>query len=78
MCVLSAPRLSVGLQQSLSLPGLFCALDSKLRITEGTPVPVDRLDMDVALKWSFYPPSALTPQHVDPRGSSFSCDSVEL
>lgn len=66
MCVLSAPGLSVGLQQGLSLPGLFCALDSKLRITEGTLVPVDRLDMDVAIKWLFYPPSPLTPQHVEP------------
>jgi hypothetical protein len=59
VCVLSAPKLSVGLQQSLSLPGLFCALDSKLRITEGTLVPVDRLDRDVAIKRLFYPLSSL-------------------
>lgn len=61
MWVLSAPKLSVGLQQSLSLPGLFCALDSELRITEGTLVPVDRLDMDVVIKQLFYPPWPLTP-----------------
>lgn len=64
MCVLSVPQLSVGLQQSLALPGLFCALDSKLRITEGTLVSVDRLDMEVAIKWLFYPPLPLTSHHV--------------
>lgn len=64
MCVLSGPQFSVGLQQGLALPGLFCALESKLRITEGTLVSVDRRDMEVVIKWLFYPLLPLTSHHV--------------
>lgn len=35
-------QLSLELWQSLALPGLFCALDPKLRITEGTLPPLTR------------------------------------
>lgn len=36
VCTLHVSQLSLELWQSLALPGLFCALDPKLRITEGT------------------------------------------
>lgn len=47
---------------------LFCALDSELRIAEGTRVPVDRLDIHVAIKWLLYPLLPLTSRHAQLRG----------
>lgn len=43
MCTLYVSQLSLELWQSLALPGLFCALDPKLRITEGTVPLLTRL-----------------------------------
>lgn len=45
MCGLYMSQPSLELWRSLSLPGHFCALDPKLRISEGALVPVDTLDM---------------------------------
>lgn len=43
MCALYVSQLSLELWQSLALPGLFCALGPKLRITEGTLPLLTRL-----------------------------------
>lgn len=64
MYALYVSQLSLELQQRLALPGHFCTSDPKLRITEGTLVPVDRLDTKVAIKWLFNPHSPLTSHHV--------------
>lgn len=45
-------------------PAWSCFVLWMLRITEGTLVLVDRLDVEVAIKWLFYSLLPLTSYHI--------------
>lgn len=60
-------------------PAWSCFVLWTLKITEGTLVPFDRLDREVAIKWLFYSLWPLTSHHIQlALRSHFSCDWIGL